>query len=345
VTKVPSTRADEVLKRLDPVIRAVLLYGPDLGMVRERASALVVQIIGRDNDPFRIAELSGSMIRDNAMHLRDEAAALAFGGGKRVVRVKDPREDSVSAFEALFEGPLMGSLVVVEAGDLAKRSQIRKLFETAPHALAVPCYPDEGASLDGVIAQVLKPHNVAISAEARAYLRYQLGPDRLLARSEVEKLAIHAGTGGTVDVEDVQAIVGDSAEVSLDDAVYAALSGQQAELDRALERSYGDGAHPVAIIRAAARHLDRLLEVKTRIERGQSIDDVVGGLRPPIFFKRVAAFKLQVLNWAGQNLRAALLRILDAEVLTKSSAAPGEAICNRVLMEMAQAARRQSRRA
>jgi DNA polymerase-3 subunit delta len=344
VVKVSSARADDILKRLDPAIRAVLLYGPDLGMVRERAGAVIVQTIGRIDDPFRIAELSGAMLRDNTARLKDEAAAIAFGGGRRVVRIRDPRDESAGAFEFLMKGGPSEALVIVEAGDLPKRSALRRLFEGASSALAVPCYPDEGASLDAVISQALKSDGISISFEARAFLHSQLGSDRLLARSELEKLAVHAGVGGTIDVEDVQAMIGDSADASLDDVIYAALSGQQSALDRSLARSYADGVHPVAIVRAASRHLERLLDISARVGQGQSLDDVVSGIRPPIFFKRVAAFKSQAHNWGDRDLKAAYQRILDAEIHLKSSGAPAEAICNRTLMELTQAARRQLRR-
>lgn len=342
--KLTPSRADDALRRLDPEVRAVLFYGPDLGMVRERAIALVRTVVGVEDDPFRVTELNPLSLRGATMRLRDEAAAVAFGGGRRVVRVRDPRDDSLAAFDALLEGDPVEAVVVVEAGDLPKRSSVRKRFESAANALAVACYPDEGASLDNVISAALKEDKIAISAEARAYLHSQLGPDRLLARSELAKLAAHAGVGGTIDLDDVQSVVGDSAETSIDEVIYAAFSGRQTELDRALARSYADGVQPVTILRAAARHVDRLLEVAARADQGQALDDLVSALRPPIFFKRVAAFKSQSRVWRSQDLKSAHQRILEAEIQSKSGTLPGEAICNRALMELAQGARRSAQR-
>mgnify|MGYP003340380061 CR=1 FL=1 len=43
----------------DPEIRAVLLYGPDEGKVRERGADLARKIVPDLNDPFRIAEFTG----------------------------------------------------------------------------------------------------------------------------------------------------------------------------------------------------------------------------------------------------------------------------------------------
>jgi DNA polymerase-3 subunit delta len=208
----------------------------------------------------------------------------------------------------------------------------------------VACYPDEGASLDAIVSEALKVDGISISAEARTFLHARLGADRLLARAELEKLAIHAGAGGTIDLGDVEAMIGDSGDASLDDVIDAALGGQQGALDRALGRSYADGIHPVAIVRAVARQLERLLDIGVQLKRGQPLDDVVSGIRPPIFFKRLAAFKAQTRGWGERELRTAYQRILEAEIQLKSTGVPAEAICNRTLMELAQAARRQLRR-
>ena len=78
--------------------------------------------------------------------------------------------------------------------------------------------------------------------------------------------------------------------------------------------------------------------------QAQALDDLVSALRPPIFFKRVAAFKSQSRVWRSQDLKSAHQRILEAEIQSKSGTLPGEAICNRALMELAQGARRSAQR-
>ena len=48
--------------RPDPAIRAVLLYGRDAGLVRERADALVRTVCPDLRDPFRVADLNGAAL-------------------------------------------------------------------------------------------------------------------------------------------------------------------------------------------------------------------------------------------------------------------------------------------
>src|SRR5947209_11687995 len=76
------------LQRPDPEIRAVLLYGPDEGLVRERAEAVARSVCSDLKDPFRVADLTGAGLAADPARLADEAAQLSLIGGRRIVRVR-----------------------------------------------------------------------------------------------------------------------------------------------------------------------------------------------------------------------------------------------------------------
>src|SRR5260370_3452912 len=50
---------DAFLARPDPGRPIILLYGPDAGMVRERAEALLASAVDDPNDPFSLVRLDG----------------------------------------------------------------------------------------------------------------------------------------------------------------------------------------------------------------------------------------------------------------------------------------------
>ena len=125
---------------------------------------------------------------------------------------------------AVLADPKGDELVVVEGGDLAKGTGLRKVFEEAENAAAIACYPDTARDLRALVGEVMAQHRIHIDAEASAYLVDHLGADRSLSRGELEKLALYAGDGGRIELEDAKLSVADSAALSLDDAVLAARS-------------------------------------------------------------------------------------------------------------------------
>src|SRR5579875_3296278 len=271
--RIAPARIADFLRRPDPQLRAVLLYGPDRGLVRERAELLAQRVCSDLADPFRIAAA-------------DEAAQLSLTGGRRVVRVREATDRLAELFAGFLSAPPGEALILVEAGELGARSPLRRAFEEAPCAAAIGCYPDTARDLAALIRESLASHRITLDHDALCYLVEHLGEDRLSTRSELEKLALYVGEGGHVELADARAAIGDSAAIDLDDAMMAATEGDMPRLERALNRLFQQGASPVSVIRALLRHLHRLHVLAAEIAGGASPEAVLRAARPPIFFKQ-----------------------------------------------------------
>lgn len=328
--KVKPAQADAFARAPDAKARAVLVYGPDRGLVHERVDSLIRSVVEDPNDPFRVAELSAGQVAKQPALVADEAAALAFGGGRRVVVIRGGDESIAGALGSFLAEPTGDGLVVVEAGELEARSKLRQAFEKAESGAALPCYRDDARSLPEVIQETLKSHGLSVSREAMSYLAANLGGDRLVTRSELEKLALYVGSG-KVELADAQACVGDSAALSLDDLAFACAGGELAEVERAFARTLQEGANPVQPLRAAARHFQRL----HLVAGSERVDQAIDRLRPPVFWKHKARFKAQAEAWRPKQLARALERLLEAEGQVKSTGLPQETIAARALLEIA----------
>jgi len=341
--KIAPRQVDGFLKQPNPSVAAVLIYGPDLGLVRERADQLIQNIVEDVNDPFLITSLTGPALRQDSAALVDNAAALSFSQGRRVLRIRDVTDSHTKIFAAFLDDPKGDSLVIIEAGELAPRSSLRKAFEKADNAAALACYADDDRRHQHVIEETLRRHNISVPREAMDYLLGQLGADRRVTRNELEKLALYMDEGGTVSLEDARACVGDSASVSLDAIMYAAGSGNQAALDTALRRVLSEGTQPIQILRAMARHLQRLQLAASHIREGQAPVQAMKALRPPVIFLFVNQFRQQLSIWPVSRLGDAIDVILEAELSCKTTGTPAELICARALMRITQGAHAMSR--
>jgi DNA polymerase-3 subunit delta len=337
------SRIAAFLQRPDPEIRAVLLYGPDEGLVRERAEAVARSVCPDLRDPFRVADLMAAVVAADPARLADEAAQLSLTGGRRVVRVRGAGDALAKLFSEFLESTPGEALVVVEAGELPSRSALRRAFEAARPAVAIGCYPDTPRDLAAVIRETLAVHRVTASRDAGQFLIEHLGGDRLLTRSELEKLALYAGEGGRVEIEDARLSISDTAALELDDAVMAAAEGDAERVERVLGRVLQQGESPVSIIRALLRHLHRLHSFTARLAAGASVDEVLRTARPPIFFKQEDSFRRQLGLWTEGRLRPQLDRIAKAELNMKTTGLPAETICREAMLGLALAGRRRRR--
>jgi len=342
--KLPAARIAAFLQRPDQTIRAVLLYGPDIGLVRERADVLARTVCPDLKDPFRVADLSGAALAADPARLADEAAQLSLIGGRRVIRVRDAADRLAGLFRGFLDAAPGDGFIVVEVGDLPGSSALRRVFDTSPRAAAIGCYPDAPRDRAAVIRDTLRAHRITASGEATQYLVEHLGNDRLLTRAELEKLALYAGEGGHVELDDVRLSIGDSAALATDDAVMAAAEGDAARVDRVIDRVLQEGESAVSVVRAMLRHLQRLHVFAARVAAGTTAAEVVRTARPPIFYRQEDSFKRQLVLWNEVGLRAQLKRIAQAELHMKLTGLPADTVCREALLAVAQAARSRANR-
>lgn len=321
--------------------RVVLLFGDDAGMIRDRAETLVRAVAGSLDDPFLVTDLP----REEIKHLTNEAAGLSLMGGRRVVRVRDATDAATEPVLALLKTKA-GALVVLEGPSMASKSKLRTALEAAPDCAAIGCYPEEGRALEETIRETLRTNGAGIEPDALTWLTQQLGADRASTRAELEKLALYVGPGNRVDLDAAMTCVGDLAGLSMDDALYAATTGDVATADRALEAAIAEGAAPVQVLRSALGHLQKLHRARLAMEEGgMTAGDAVKGVRPPVFYQKVGAFTRSLSLWPAATLTAAMAALAEAERGCKRTGWPDDALCRNAVLTLARRAAAASRAA
>ena len=332
--------ADRFAARPPADLKAALVFGPDSGLVRERAALIARSAVADLSDPFRVAELDESALASDPARLWDEASALSMTGGRRVVLVRGAGNALAKEFERFLAAQAGDALVVIEAGDLAKSANLRRVFEEADNAAAVPCYPDSDAALENLVRSQLKAHGLSIGSDALDFAVSRLGSDRGVTRSELDKLALYAMGEKSVTEAHVEASMGDEFELRMEAALDAAGTGDYAVLDKELSRLWASGTSEVGALRQALTHFQRLLLVRAEKDDGKDLTAAIKRLRPPVHFSREAAFRAQVSGWSRERLEEALTHLYEAEALVKTTAVPAEAVAGRALIQVAALAKR-----
>ena len=340
MVKVQPRNAGRFVDQPPPEAALILIYGPDRGQVAELAAKTIAAVTGDAADPFRVSELSQSAIQDDPAALFDEANALSLTGGRRVVRVRGGADALTKHLKEYLDEPSSSSVIVVEAAELQARSSLRKLAETDDRAAAIACYKDEGANLSNLVKEVLEASQASIAPDALRYVTSQLGADRQASRNALEKMALFAGQGGKIALEDARAVIGDVAESTLDELSQAVTNGETGKAQKLLQRLFGEGTATVPILRALARHFGRLAEARTMIDEGLDPETAVGKLRPPVFFRAKQPMVSAAERWNSARLANALDRLVRAEIDCKTTGMSAELMCARAVFALSMAAPR-----
>jgi DNA polymerase III subunit delta len=336
---VKAHQAEAFLKAPGPSVPVVLFYGTDAGLVSERAAKLAAVVAARDNPPGEIIRMEDADLDSDPDRLAVELQTIPMFGGSKVVRATAGRRITAAALEPFIAGDRLAATLIVEGGNLRPTDTLRTLFEKAPKAAAVACYPDEAHDLETLVRDTLKGHGLAISPEARNLLLTRVGADRALSRGEIDKLALYAAGKSEIDVSDVEAIVGDASQLAIDRVLDAAVGGDAKRAVAEYARALAAGESAQTIILAAQRHIEKLHKIRSDIDQGRSFEDAVRQLRPPIHFKQKDAIGLQCRLWTTARLSEALARASAAAKAARLSAPLEEAIAEELLIGLAAAAR------
>lgn len=335
--KLTSRQIDGFVKKPDPAARAILVYGPDEGMMRERA-ALIGRTVAPDlTDPFNVALLTGDSLGADPARLQDEASAMSLMGGSRLIRIENGGDGLTSLLKDYLKNPSPVNLVVIEGGDLSSRSSLRKLFETAPNAAALPCYAASTGDVQTLIRQELQQVNMSIEGDAAAWLAQQLTGDRALARGEIEKLITYIGpsaSGVRITLADVQACCGQGGDKSLDDLIYATAGANPETAMRTYRQLIDEGTAPVVIHRSLQGHFRRLHYVRSLMETGLPMAEALNRLNPRIFFKWEDSFREQAGRWSLSMLDTVLNRLAQLEADCKRTGAPDDTLTAQAILSL-----------
>jgi DNA polymerase-3 subunit delta len=265
---------------------------------------------------------------------------MALLGGRRVLRVRDAGDGFAAAAKNALEGPGPG-LVIMEGGEMPARSKLRSLLEAAPRAAVIACYRERGAELAASVRRILAEYEVSIDQPALDWLVQNQGDDRMRMRRELEKLALYVGAGQRAGEAEVLACVAEGHELTLDEALQAAMLGNVPAADQALAASIADGLNPVQAVRGALRHVQRLQQAATAMAEGMSAGDALGSLRPPVFFRARPAMEQALRRWRPAQLEALGIALLETERRTKTTGMNDVAVVRQMVLGIAhQAARR-----
>lgn len=306
--------------------RIFVVYGPDRGLVAERAGA-IAGTTGVDlHDGFALIRLDVSDIQSDPGRLVDEVNAFGLFGGEKLIWVRGAANEKqlVDGLSYLAANPPEGSYLLIEAGDLKKGSALRKVAEGERSIACIACYQDDARALNALIDTELSAANLRITPAGRELLVESIGGDRIASRNEIQKLVLYCMKDDLIDERHVLEIVGDASAVSTDEVVDAVLSGDPDGFLHAIQKVIASKTAVFLVLQGTMKQIQLLETMRLDMEeRQQQAAQVMQTLGRGIHFKRKPIIEKALRNWNSVDLGRESAR-LNAAILQSRQNAPLE---------------------
>lgn len=342
--KIAARDVNARLKNIGSGIDVVVLYGPDKGRAREYANLIGRQIVSDLRDPFLVSEPTFQDIKTYPSLLLDEINALPMTGGRKLVRYdftgtgREMDSGLTKPLKLALEGAKSQGLLIVTMGDVKASTGAIKLAEKAKNAAVIACYLDEARDITDLISKVFGEAGLGVKPDAAAYLCENLGGDRFVTRSELEKILLYKGEDKSdLTLDQARSLVGDSAVMMAQDIAQAVTAGNISRLNTLLDRAQITREQPVAILRTVQIRFQRLYQVQSIAEAGQGLDTALKSLQPPLFWKDRDSFQAALRAWPMIKLGRAIILLYEAEIDLKTTGNPSSTLLARALLRLTNA--------
>ncbi len=344
MAEIKSHEFEGFLERSARNYRLFVIYGPDRGLVSERATSLAGRTGVALDDPFSLIKLDiGDLQRDQG-RLLDEAGAIGLFGGDKLIWIRGAANEKnlVDSLQVLSANMPDGTFVLIEGGDLKKGSLLRKAAETARTVMAIPCYADDARALNGLIDSELSSAGLGITPDARQALLELIGGDRIASRNELRKLALYCRGKSTIEEHHVTEIIGDASAISVDDAVDAVLSGNPSSFLHAMQKIISSKTAVFLVIQACLKQFQLLDAMKTEMEEKRlSAAQVMQTLGRHLHFRRKPIIEQALRTWSAEAVAREANRLQAAILQTRKRASLEDSIALQSLLSTTlQSARR-----
>lgn len=296
--------------------RVVVLVGDNIQIKGDLFRLLRRSLSIEADDPFRFVQLDSDALDADPSRLGDELGAISMFGGSRLIRAMTTPRQAESILEVADKAPEGEWLLIVDTEELARP-------QSNGGVLVVACASEKGGDFHAFVRAEFERAGVRLEEGALEFLVPLLGDDRAAARGEVEKLALLADTSKPITLDDVRSVVADASTLVADEIAVAALSGNLAALNLALNRLGSTGSDATAALGAASRQVLNLFRGRANQWKGRP-DQPLQGL-------------------STADLRSLALSLQTAILQTRSDGANAALVAERALVSLGNAVRTRRR--
>jgi DNA polymerase-3 subunit delta len=320
MAEVKSHEFDRFAEKSAELYKIFVIYGPDRGLVSERAALIAGKTGISQDDPFAMLKLDVSDLQGDPGRLLDEVNSMGLFGGSKLVWLRGAANEKslLDAMQVLADGPAPANILIVEAGDLKKGSGLRKIAEPSRSIAVIPCYADDIKALNSLIDSELGSEGLRISPSARQRLLELLGGDRIASRNEIRKLALYCRGTGMVEEAQIDEIIGDASAVSADEAVDAILGGDLPALHRAIQKIVSSKTPVFLVLQSCLKQFQLLDLMKAEMEEKKlQTAQVMMTLGRHIHFKRKPIIEKALRTWSSPALARETERLQAAILMSR----------------------------
>ena len=292
----------------------ILFYGQNNGAKEEETSQLIK--LYKDTKPNIYEEKE---VLENYEAFYNDIVADSLFDEKKVFIIKRITDKFLKIIEEILDKNLSNILIILDSGNLEKKSKLRNLFEKDKKLVCVPFYPDNFAQLVKLTNNFFNKINQPISQSDINLIVSKSNGDRGNLKNELQKIELYVSNKKKLTSSSLLKLINLVENHNISELVDHYLAKNQRKIKMILNENILSNEDCIIIVRTLLNKSKRILKLSSEYEKNKNLDLTISSAKPPIFWKDKEITKQQILKWKPENIKKLIYKLNELELLIKKN--------------------------
>ena len=302
----------EVSKKEISSIKLFLVYGENQGLKKE-----IIDTI-KSKDSGKEIKYEETQILANKLFFFNEIKNRSLFDENKIYLIERCTEKiSDIVFEVI--NSKIDDLIIINCGNLEKKSKLRNFVEKSENAAIIPTYKDNSQSLVNIAKSFFTEKKIDISYETINLLVNRCNGDRGNLKQELKKISNYIIDKKIISLKEISILTNLSENYSASELVDATLSKNLKKTQEILDENNYSQEDTFLVLRVFLNKTKKILNLIENIDKETNIEKVIADYKPPIFWKDKPIIKKQLQLWSFKTINELIYKLNDIELKVKKN--------------------------
>ena len=288
-----------------------LFYGNNEGLKKEEISKLHVK------SKKKLFKFDEKQILENPESFLEDMYSGSLFENEKFVVINHASEKILKIIQIIIEKNPKDISILINAGQLDKKSKLRSNFEKEKELIAVGFYPDTSETLTKLAQNFIVQKKISLSQMNINFVVNKCNGNREFLKNELEKIELLSKSKKNITLDNLIKLINLNEDFSISELVDYCLAKDQKKTFHIINENNFNNDDSIIITRTFLNKLKRILILSENFNLNRNLEKTINEAKPPIFWKDKEIVKKQVKNWSTKNIQNLIIQINQIELQIK----------------------------
>ncbi len=291
-----------------------LFYGENEGFKNDKIKQIFINGFKGSVEKFEESE-----VLNNTDRFISSIINKSFFEEKKIIILLRVSDKIVTLIKDLLNREVNDTIIILNSGNLEKKSKLRAIFEKDSQLVCTPFYKDELRTLSQIANNFFKEKKISVSQEIINLIVDKCSGDRKNLITEIDKISLYLLNKDKISTEEVIKLTNLYEDYGVSELADNCLAKNLKKTMKIINENNFNVDDSVLIIRTLLMKAKRILEIKKNENPNMNIDQIISSYKPTIFWKDKEIVKSQISKWKLSDAENLIEKIYNLELNVKKN--------------------------